>query len=385
MGTIGEHDIKLASIAENKRGRSMKTLLVQPGSHGPILRQAMTDSGWEVASCEDAEEGRQRQSHDRFRVVVIDLPDSGEAEQFGRWLRRQPLGNRTFILLAIPAEDREDVARLLESCADEVISRPYDASSLKIRLPSIRRQVQLHQEWREKEDGLNSRAQQQVAIAALGQAALTQDLPTLFDLAGKLIVYTIEVDYFCVLERTDDGQGLKFLAGFGWRDGRLGMTLSNPLPGTLTARTLVGEDCFSENLDDQRQFEKLDFMAEDGAVSGVSVAIKAKERGVFGVLGAYANSRRVFKEDELRFLEGLANVLGAAMERQRIDAEIQLQQSQVQHLQRLESVGQLAAGNSNVKSLSARSQTLSTRKARSSSNGGASVMATGAMRRNRSS
>jgi len=40
----------------------------------------------------------------------------------------------------------------------------------------------------------------------------------------------------------------------------------------------------------------------------------------------------------------VANVLGAAVERRRHEAEIQKHQSQVQHLQRLESVGQLAAG-----------------------------------------
>jgi two-component system, cell cycle sensor histidine kinase and response regulator CckA len=132
--------------------------------------------------------------------------------------------------------------------------------------------------------------------------------------------------------------------GFGWREGYVGPVLVRPPAESLTGRTLQGEDFVVGDLGTDTRFTAVDFVREHGVVSAISVAVKGKANNVFGVLGAYTSRRRVLGEDDLRFMESLANVLGAAIERKRAEAEVQKYQSQMQHLQRLESVGQVAAG-----------------------------------------
>ena len=108
-----------------------------------------------------------------------------------------------------------------------------------------------------------------------------------------LIVYTIDVEFFSVLERAEDGQHLNFAAGFGWQNQYIGQQLPLPLPQSVTGRTLQGEDCFAESLQTQKQFESADFLADHGVVSGLSVGIKDKDRGIVGVLGAYTQCTRL--------------------------------------------------------------------------------------------
>ena len=67
-----------------------------------------------------------------------------------------------------------------------------------------------------------------------------------------------------------------------------------------------------------------------------------------GVVGAFTAARRTFREDDLHFVQGLAGTVAAALESRRAKAEIQRHQEQVQHLQRLESVGQLGCAGSRL-------------------------------------
>jgi signal transduction histidine kinase len=75
---------------------------------------------------------------------------------------------------------------------------------------------------------------------------------------------------------------------------------------------------------------------DHGVVSGVSVAISGQGRA-FGVLGAHTTHQRSFSGDEVQFMLGVAAVLAMAIERERTE-------SQLRQAQKMESVGQLAAG-----------------------------------------
>jgi signal transduction histidine kinase/DNA-binding response OmpR family regulator len=320
----------------------MKTLLVQDVNRGTVLRDGLRNYSQELTTCPGRTQAQDALAHDRFALVVVDLGDFSELEGFSRWLNSHSAPHGRLVVAALGASDLPAALPLLGHGVDDLLIKPFDPEGVRARLASIEHQLKQRAQSAQVIDSLNTRAQQQVAVAALGQCALSEELSTLIAVAGRFIVDTLQVECWGWSEL--DGPSLRLSAGFGWPADFLGHSRPLPPPESITGRTLRGEDLLSSNLSEDPRFPEPDFVSENGIRSALSVAVKGKLNEVFGVLGGYTTRPGAFVEDELRFLEGLANVLGAAIERQRHDAEIQKHQSQVQHLQRLESVGQLAAG-----------------------------------------
>ncbi len=170
---------------------------------------------------------------------------------------------------------------------------------------------------------LLNRALQQTAIAALGQFALTENsLAPLLNQAGLLIAHTLELEYSTVWERLPDGQ-LLLQAGAGWKRGCVGET---QMPGDNRSQIGLtlnsGEMIVVTDFKNETQFNVPPFFTEHGINSTITVAIPTRGRP-FGVIGAHATQRRDFTPDEMQFLMAVATVLGMAVERRRVDAEIE--------------------------------------------------------------
>jgi GAF domain-containing protein len=75
-----------------------------------------------------------------------------------------------------------------------------------------------------------------------------------------------------------------------------------------------------EDLRTENRFEDLDILQEHGVVSGLSTTIYVGGRA-YGVLSAHTSQRRSFTEDEIIFLQEVAEVLGAAIERRRTEID----------------------------------------------------------------
>jgi PAS domain-containing protein len=73
-----------------------------------------------------------------------------------------------------------------------------------------------------------------------------------------------------------------------------------------------------EDLRTEKRFSGPPLLHEHGVVSGMSVVIPTSEVP-YGVLGAHTKRRRTFTQDEVNFLQAVANVLGMMIERQRAD------------------------------------------------------------------
>jgi signal transduction histidine kinase/DNA-binding response OmpR family regulator len=322
----------------------MKTLLVQDSSANELLSRCLVAHGYAVTSCSPTAAGEELYRNESFSLIVLDVDNVGQwAREFCRHIRAHPKGKTSFILASLPPDRGELASSLLNSGVDDVLLEPYGIEDLKVRLASVEHQVKERLDFRRIEQVLSMRSQQQVAIAALGQCALTADLPTVMDLVSRFVMHTLEVEFCSLMELCDDGQSLLCVAGLGWRDGVVGSVVQ-PGTGSLTGLTMMGEDLVVHELERDQRLKAPDaFLRDHGVASGISVAVKGKE-SVLGVLGAYTGSGRHFAEDDLHFLQGLANVVGAAIERKRGEAEIQRHQGQIQHLQRLESIGQLTAG-----------------------------------------
>jgi PAS domain S-box-containing protein len=192
---------------------------------------------------------------------------------------------------------------------------------------------------KQAEGELQARARQQAAVAELGQRALIETrLSALMDQAVALVSQTLEVGYCKILELLPDGGALLLRAGVGWREGLAGQVTLNVKPTSQMSYTLyTSEVVIVEDLRTETRFKGDPLLLDHGAVSGVSVIIHGQEQP-FGVLGAYTSQRRTFSQDDVHFLQAVANVLATALERKRTEEALQRYVLRLEFLQKIDRV-----------------------------------------------
>jgi GAF domain-containing protein len=166
------------------------------------------------------------------------------------------------------------------------------------------------------EEELRARVRQQEATGRLGLAALAgMDLSGLMDEAVHAVAGVLGVEYCKVLELMPDGATLLLRAGVGWREGLMGKaTVGTNLQSQAGYALISPGPVVVEDLRTENRFEDLDLLQEHGVVSGLSTTIYVGGRA-YGVLSAHTSQQRSFTEDEIIFLQEVAEVLGAAIER----------------------------------------------------------------------
>ena len=172
------------------------------------------------------------------------------------------------------------------------------------------------------EEELRARVRQQEATGRLGLAALTgTDLSGLMDEAVHVVVGVLGVEYSKILELMPDGVTLLLRAGVGWREGLVGTaTVGTNLRSQAGYALISPGPVVVEDLRTENRFEDPDLLQEHGVVSGLSTTIHVGGRA-YGVLSAHTGERRLFTEDEILFLQEVAEVLGAAIERRRTEID----------------------------------------------------------------
>jgi len=152
------------------------------------------------------------------------------------------------------------------------------------------------------EERAERRAGQQSAVARLSQLALTeQDFTALTEATVVAITASLDVS-FAGLVSVEQGGGPRLVSGIRLDDGHALHTLA-------TASAVVVRDTATE--------ERFDVagLLERGIASGVTVPVAGEGEQPFGVLGMYATAPRAFDEDDLAFLQSVANVLTGALRR----------------------------------------------------------------------
>ncbi len=168
---------------------------------------------------------------------------------------------------------------------------------------------------------LKDRALQQEMVSVLGQRALGGvDLPVLLAEAARVVRSTLRIDYCSILEVTPGQRELRALAEAGWPDPamtRVSGGLESQSGYTLLARCpVIMEDSLTET-----RFRLSGEARESGARSGLTVPIESGNAPI-GVLAAFSRQPRSFTQDDVFFLQSVANLLTAAIERQRAEESI---------------------------------------------------------------
>ena len=183
---------------------------------------------------------------------------------------------------------------------------------------------------RRAERSLQAREHQQQAVAELGYLALTNPgFDALVNAAALAVASALEVEFAKVLELRSDGD-LILRAGVGFDDGLIGHAVIRGGRGSQAGYVLLaGEPVIVEDLSAETRFHPAALLTDHGVRSGVSVAIGTLERR-FGVIGAHTTTKRHFTRDDVSFVAGVANVIGAALARSYAEDAVRLQAEQHQ-------------------------------------------------------
>jgi diguanylate cyclase (GGDEF)-like protein len=169
---------------------------------------------------------------------------------------------------------------------------------------------------------LRQRAAQQATVSEIGQRALSEvGLSPLLNEAVAMVSETLSIDLVTVLELQLDEDTMLVRAGVGWPPGMIGNQTvifddeSQAAVAIKAAVPIVVDDYVSET-----RFRGSAVLHDRGVRSGITVPIRGRELP-FGVLAAHETTVRAFSPDDVNFLQSVANVLAAAIERRRSEAE----------------------------------------------------------------
>ncbi len=186
-----------------------------------------------------------------------------------------------------------------------------DAAGKPVRLSGI---VQDITDLKAAEAALAARAERQAALAAITRAALHTDRTAdLFDMAVLTVASAMGVEMAKVLETRPGEDTLILRSGVGWRDGLVGSATVSAGIGSQAGYTLhTREPVLVPDLAQEARFAGPPLLLTHEVVSGMSVVI-GSERAPYGVLGIHTRARRDFTEDEIEFVQTVANILGEAV------------------------------------------------------------------------
>lgn len=167
---------------------------------------------------------------------------------------------------------------------------------------------------------LSVRLRQQAILSEFGVEALRgDDVDGLLQRAAELCAEGMGAQFCKALEYLRGEDMLLVRAGVGWAPdvigkARVGADLASPAGFALKTRRPV----ISNHLAAETRFRTPQLMADHGIRRAINVLIENRD-GAFGVLEVDDTREGMFGEADIAFMQGFANLLGGAIERQRTE------------------------------------------------------------------
>ncbi|MDY7003788.1 MAG: EAL domain-containing protein [Cyanobacteriota bacterium] len=164
-----------------------------------------------------------------------------------------------------------------------------------------------------------NRIRQQRAIAQITQEALSgKEVSLLMDEMVQIVAQILDGEYCQILQLLPDGNALLLEAGFGWDEGLVGHAIVETGSDTQAGYTLnSSKPVIVEDFRLETRFRGSQLLRDHGIISGISVIIPGGEKQKpYGILGIHTKMKWWFTQDDVYFLQAVANVLSTALERQ---------------------------------------------------------------------
>jgi two-component sensor histidine kinase len=170
---------------------------------------------------------------------------------------------------------------------------------------------------------LHLRIRQQEILAELGVLALQgTGFIDLLDRTAHLTAEGLRAEYSKVMEYIPAEHRLLVRAGYGWDEGivgcaSVGADLASPAGFALS----TGKPVISNHLENEQRFRTPELLVQHGIRRAMNVILQG-DGSPFGVLEVDSRSEGEFNEHDIAFLQGAANILGMAIERQRYERRL---------------------------------------------------------------
>jgi len=314
----------------------------------------------------------------RLATVLGSISDTYES--FDREWRYTSVNRRSIELLSLRVEDV--IGRRLWDLFPDLLDTPFHEAALRAVEENIITRIEyaypigsdrwlearfhpsadgvtlvtsLISERKRAEEAVRRRARQQEAVARLGREALLgNDLRTLMDHTVAAVAVTLGNALCMVLQILPDRRQLQYRAGVGWRGTLGGRAIVDGEAGSLFGHALQSSTpLIIEDLATHGVLHTPRLLADNGVVSGMSVIVSAPDGEAWGLLGVFTRAHRRFGAEDINFLQAVAHVLAAAIQRETVTDALAAERTKLEErvVQRTRA---LAGANQRLKQLSGR-------------------------------
>lgn len=172
-------------------------------------------------------------------------------------------------------------------------------------------------------EALQLRVRQQELLADYGVLALRgTPFPELLERAAQVVAKGLEAEFAKVLKYMPEEKRFLVCAGVGWDPGVVGVATigaDTESPAGYALRT--GKAVISNHLDIEERFRTPELLLQYGIRRAMNVILEG-DGSPFGVLEVDSRSEGEFRQSDIVFLQGVANILGMAIERQRMEVNL---------------------------------------------------------------
>jgi len=170
---------------------------------------------------------------------------------------------------------------------------------------------------------LRLRVRQQELLADFGVLALRgTPFPQLLHEAASIVAQGLKAEFAKVLKYLPAENRFLVCAGVGWEPGVVGVaTIGADTASPAGYALQTGKAVISNHLDIEERFRTPELLLQYGIRRAMNVILEG-DGTPFGVLEVDSRSEGEFRQSDIVFLQGVANILGMAIERQRMEESL---------------------------------------------------------------
>jgi hypothetical protein len=172
-------------------------------------------------------------------------------------------------------------------------------------------------------EALRLRVRQQEILSDFGVLALKgTPFLELLDDATRLVAEGLRAEFAKVLKYLPEDNRFLVCAGVGWGPDVVGSsTIGADMASPAGYALHTGKPVISNHLDIEERFRTPELLVQHGVRRAMNVILQG-DGTPYGVLEVDSRSEGEFAQSDIVFLQGVANILGMAIERQRMEGNL---------------------------------------------------------------